>query len=89
MDMFIRTNRYFNNKKYELNESELIFIRIGIHTILSLNVYTPEYQCAKVRSLPSKHEFHLRKIKVYELHRKKSGHPTQKVHVRKIRGRSR
>lgn len=40
-----------------LNESELIFILISIHTILSLNVYIPEYQRAieKVQSFPSKH----------------------------------
>lgn len=46
MDMFIRTNRYFDKEKYELNKSELIFICISIHTILSLNVYTSEYQRA-------------------------------------------
>lgn len=39
MDMFIRTNRYFDKEKYELNESELIFIHIGIHIILFLNVH--------------------------------------------------
>lgn len=45
MDMFIRiNNRRFYKRKYELNEEkiDLIFIRISIHTILSLNVYTPK-----------------------------------------------
>lgn len=46
MDMFIRTNRYFDKEKYEINESELILIYISVHTILSLNVHTSEYQRA-------------------------------------------
>jgi len=59
MDMFIRTNRYFDKEKYELNKSELIFIRISIHTILFLNVYIHSgisTRIEKVQNLPSKHE---------------------------------
>lgn len=82
MDMFIRTNRYFDKEKYELNESDLIFfIRISIHTILSLNVYSGiSTRVEKVQSLPRniQFSFYLRKIKVCELHRK-----NPQVHVRK------
>lgn len=57
MDMFIRTNRYSDKKKYEINESEVNlysyqyphnFVSECIHAGISTRV-------EKVQSLPSKH----------------------------------